>query len=106
MYSTNDFYLDRDIRAKVIPKTVLSAILGKGVAMAVLLWAVLSSHLSVFEKGLIIAAVSAGITGFFTYFAAVRAAKLTIEGSRKLHDDVKAVKKSMGLSRREDDVSD
>lgn len=71
--------------------------------MAAVLWTVLHAHgLTVFEQAVIIATISATITGLFTVLGAWVATK-KIE---PMHDDVTDVKKKVGAANREIDHSE
>lgn len=87
-------------------KTVTFAVISKGVTMAAVLYLVLTSHLTDFEKGLIIAIVSATITGAFTVLGAWLAARYTRPVQARVdevHQDLHDVKKKVDSDRREAD---
>lgn len=76
-----------------IVKLVIPAAVAKGIVVAALVLALIHhhNHLSTFEQGLIIATVSAVITGVFTLFGSW----LAVRASRPVHDDVLAMKEKM-----------
>lgn len=81
---------------------MLGAVALKAVTMATLLWLVIRANgLTDFEKGLIIAAVSATITGGFTVLGAWLAARIAAEKVDSMADDVHAVKRKVGATKRE-----
>lgn len=95
-----------------VARTAVTAVVIKGVTMSIVLFLVLSSHLSEFEKGLILAAVSATITGVFTVFGAWLAARIAArhvlpleEKAEEIHQDVHDVKGKVGASNRETDTT-
>lgn len=94
----------------VLLKTVATAVGTKAIFMATMLYFVLTSHLTDFEKGLIIAGVSAFITGIFTVIGAVLAAKMAeqrvapiAQTVEEIHTNVHDVARSVGTDRRETD---
>lgn len=82
-------------------KLVISAVVTKGSIMSFTLYAVLTSHLSEFAKGIIIASVSATITGIFAVIAAVWAANIA---ERKIAEPLHDVKKKVGADKRDTDT--
>lgn len=95
-----------------IARVAVTAVVIKGVTMSTVLYLVLTSHLSEFEKGLIIASVSATITGAFTVLGAWLAARMAArrvlpleEKAEEIHQGVHDVKGKIGASNRETDTT-
>lgn len=89
-----------------IVRLVTIAVLTKASLMAAVLWGVLHSGLSPFAQALIVAAVSAILTGIFVILAAVitvRLAKPSHETLEKMGSDVADVKASVGATKRKTD---
>jgi hypothetical protein len=81
-------------------RVVSLAVVLKGLTMAGTLFLVLGSGLSYFTQGIIIAAVSATITGAFTVLAAVLAVRFT----KPTHKDITDIKRKLNANRRDDDA--
>lgn len=87
-------------------RVLIGFVVAKAATMATVLYLVLASSLTDFEKGLIIAAVSATITGLFLIgntFLSAKLQKPMVTIVEEVHQDVHDVKRKVGASKRADD---
>lgn len=84
---------------RVIVRVAVTAVAFKATIIAILAMLIIPSTLTDFEKGIIIAGVSATITGLFTVFGAWIAVRYT----RPIHEEVRDVKHKIEADRRTSD---
>ena len=78
-----------------ITKLITAAVVTKGIIMATLLPLILTAEISEFGKAVILATISATITGAFTLLGAFIAAKYARRAAKGVHEDIKDVQRTL-----------